>query len=274
MTRFRNVTMGLLLALTPATAIAQESHIIANGDHSLAFNVFPGKAPVIVLDAGGGNDSTYWADFAPDLAERTGLKVITYDRAGIGASDEVTGPWSLDAATEDLAAGLLELGATEDVILVSHSIAGEIATYLTIKHPSWFKGVVLVDANVPDFYTEEIVAGLNAEFGPMIAELRQAPTSAANRQLIAVAESFVEVSTAFHRAVWPVSVPVVVIGAEVTPFGDSPVSEIWQAAHRRFVDGAANRVYVFADKSEHETMVSDSPDIIRQAIADLVDGKL
>lgn len=155
----------------------------------------------------------------------------------------MTGPWDLAAATEDLETGLRELGATKDVILVSHSMAGEIATYLTIKQPTWFKGVVLVDANVPDFFTDEIVTAMNAEYTPMVASLTSAPSTRENRQLLAMAASFDEVSRSFHTAVWPASVPVVVIGSEQTPFGAGPVGDAWRAAHEQFVDGAPNRLH-------------------------------
>ena len=275
---FKAAGLGLALFLSVAGAALAadvERHMIANGDHTLAFNVIPGANPAIVLDGGGGNDSSYWANFAPDLAQRTGLKVITYDRAGMGASDAVEGPWDLDAATNDLEVGLQALGATEDIILVSHSLAGEIATFLTIKHPSWFKGVVLVDANVPDFYTDDMVTALNAEFAPLITSLKDAPSTPKTRQVVAVAQSFEVVSRAFHNAVWPASVPVILIAAEQTPFGaEGPVADAWRAAHQSFVSGAANRKYVVTTKSAHETMVTDSADAILQAISELIDGQL
>jgi len=111
-----------------------------------------GASPAIVLDAGGGLDARYWDTLVPELAKRTGREIITYDRAGFGTSDEVSGPWNLQSATDDLANGLAKLGATQGVIMVSHSLAGEIATELAIQHPHWLAGAVLVDANVPDFF--------------------------------------------------------------------------------------------------------------------------
>ena len=119
--------------------------------HRLAFHVTPGHLPAIVLDAGGGLDSSYWAKLVPQLAKDTGSEVITYDRAGIGASDEVPGPWKVQDAVSDLAAGLRALGATHDVVLVSHSLAGEIATYFVRDNPGWVSGAVLVDASLPVF---------------------------------------------------------------------------------------------------------------------------
>jgi len=61
-------------------------------DHHLAFHVLPGRLPALVLDAGGGADSSYWNSILPDLAKRTGSEIITYDRAGFGASDEAPLP--------------------------------------------------------------------------------------------------------------------------------------------------------------------------------------
>ena len=85
----------------------------------------------------------------PEIARQTGAQIITYDRVGVGQSAEVPGPWSLTAAIDDLDAGLRALGATKGVVLVSHSLAGEIATGITTRHPDWFAGGVMVDANVP-----------------------------------------------------------------------------------------------------------------------------
>lgn len=131
------------------------SFMVTVGDHRLAFHVTPGRLPVLVLDAGGGLDSSYWQSIVPDFAKRTGSEIITYDRAGFGESDEVKPPFKMEDAVADLEAGLKQLGATHDLILVPHSFAGEIATYLALKRPDWVSGAVLVDTNVPNFLTEQ-----------------------------------------------------------------------------------------------------------------------
>jgi len=244
------------------------TQLVASDGHKIAFHVTPGHLPVIVLDAGGGLDSTYWDTLVPEIAKRTGSKIITYDRSGFGTSDEVKGPWSVQRATDDLETGLRKLDATRDVILVSHSLAGEIATYLTQRHPQWFAGAVLVDANVPDYFTDATIAATAAEYAPAIAAARAAPSSPEARQLLDVADSFVETSRAFHSATWPKSVPVVVIVSEKTPANTPTAAQWWRDAHAQFAKGADNRSLVIAERSSHD-VAHDRPDVIVQAIVDI-----
>src|SRR5580698_9637286 len=173
------------LAHTDDLQAIAATQMIARAGHKIAFHIQQGSLPVIILDAGGGLDSTYWDTLVPELARRTGSKVITYDRAGFGKSDDVSGDWNVHSATRDLEVGLEKLQATHRVILVSHSLAGEIATYLVGQHPDWFSGVVLVDANVPDYFTDEAIARGQALYAPVLARIRAAPPTPSGRQLLA-----------------------------------------------------------------------------------------
>ncbi len=259
---------ALVHADDPQPAISA-TQMIERAGHKIAFHIQQGALPVIVLDAGGGLDSTYWNTLIPELAKRTGCKIITYDRAGFGRSDEVPGPWSVRSATDDLAYGLEKLGATHDVILVSHSLAGEIATYLARKHPQWIFGAVLVDANVPELFTDNFIDRSIALYAPIIAATKAAPPSQAGRQLLALSESFRETSQAFHRATWPAAVPAIVIVSEQTPFDAAADAKWWKDAHQQFVNGANNRKLVLADRSSHD-VAHDRPDVIIQSVAELV----
>ena len=270
------VSLSLIVLLSPiSSALAQPAtpatHLIDVDGHKIAFHVTPGHGPIIVLDAGGGLDSSYWDAFVPELAKRTGSEIITYDRAGFGASDDVDGFWNVHSATRDLAVGLEKLHATHGVILVSHSIAGEIATYLVRQHPKWFIGSVLVDANVPDFYTDRTIAKMEAIYAPILAATRAAPPSKSGRQLLAVAGSFGETSRAFHRVNWPAAVPVIVIVSEKTPFDEPADAQWWKDAHAQFAQRAPNRRLVTAAGSSHD-VAHDRPDVILSAISDVAAG--
>jgi pimeloyl-ACP methyl ester carboxylesterase len=268
-----------MLLISPlASAVAQPAppvatHLIDVDGHKIAFHVTPGHGPTIVLDAGGGLDSSYWDAFVPELAKRTGSQVITYDRAGMGASDDVSGAWDVHSATRDLAVGLEKLHATHRVILVSHSLAGEIATYLVGQHPKWFVGAVLVDANVPDVFTDEAIARMQAIYAPIIASIKAAPPppSKSGRQLLALSISFVETSRAFHGVTWPASVPAIVIVSEKTPFEDPADVKWWKDAHAQFAGHAPNRRLVTAAGSSHD-VAHDRPDVISSAISDIAAG--
>jgi pimeloyl-ACP methyl ester carboxylesterase len=271
----RNLWLAGLLLLGSATAVAADAartQMIARDGHKIAFHITPGHLPVIVLDAGGGLDSSYWNTLVPELARKTGSKIITYDRAGFGASDEVKGPWDVISATADLANGLKVLGATRDVILVSHSIAGEIATYLVREHPDWIAGAVLVDANVPDFFTDQETSRMIKMYVPVIEAAKAAPATNASRQLLAVSDSFPETSHAFHKTSWPPSVPAIVIVSESTPFETPEDAQTWRDSHREFAAHAENRQLRVAEKSSHD-VAHDRPDVILKAITDTIASK-
>ena len=262
---------GLLASLTSVFAQATPAvapQLIDVDGHKIAFHVTPGHEPTIVLDAGGGLDSSYWDTLVPELAKRTGSKIITYDRAGMGNSDDVSGDWNVHAATRDLAVGLEKLHATRHVILVSHSLAGEIATYLVGQHPEWFIGGVLVDANVPDVFTNEAIARMQVIYAPILAEIRASAPTKPGRQLLALSGSFVETSRTFHAATWPASVPAIVIVSEKTPFEEPADAQWWRDAHAQFAKRAPNRRLVTAAGSSHD-VAHDRPDVILSAIADV-----
>lgn len=262
---------SLSLLLSFSTLAVAATQMIPRAGHKIAFHIQQGSLPILVLDAGGGLDSTYWNALIPELAKRTGCKIITYDRAGFGRSDEVPGPWSVQSATDDLVNGLEKLGATHHVILVSHSLAGEIATYLVRQHPQWISGVVLVDANVPEVFTDSFIDRMTAIYAPIIAATKAAPPSPAGRQLLALSESFRETSEAFHRVSWPAAIPAIVIVSEQTPFDTAADARWWTEAHQQFVNGANNRKLVVAERSSHD-VAHDRPDVITEAVAELVAG--
>ncbi|MFJ6699406.1 alpha/beta fold hydrolase [Streptomyces sp. NPDC091272] len=247
--------------------------MIDNGGHHLAFYVRKGSASTIVLDSGGGEYSTQWKDIAPRLHAATGATVITYDRAGLGKSDVVPGAWKVAGAVSDLKAGLTQLGVTKDVTLVSHSQAGEIANYLAKDNPGMLSGAVLVDANLPPFFTDEEIPRLVAGTQPEVDAAKKDPERPANRQLIATAEGFAEAHRAFHKVEWPDAVPATVMVSEKTPFAGSPEdAQRWRDAAASFVKQAPNRKLITAKGASHE-VPTDRPDLVLKVTEDMFDAQ-
>ncbi|HEY0437695.1 MAG TPA: alpha/beta hydrolase [Phenylobacterium sp.] len=273
--RRRRLSLAFLAGLAsavlsmPASAGPPANQIVESHGHKIAYQVYPGRQPAIVLDAGGGNDSTYWASLIPELSKATGSEIITYDRSGFGGSEEAPGPWNVMTARDDLVAVLKANHATRKVVLASHSLAGEIALYATQAHPDWFTGVVMVDANIPQFYTEPGIKAAAASYAPVIAQLKAAPPTPSGRQLLALSASFEETSRAFHKARWPTAVPVLVIVSEATPMEDAFLANLWRNSHAEFAKGAPNRTLITAAHSSHD-VAHDRPDIVTKAVQDLV----
>ena len=239
---------------TPAAGL----HMITHSGRRLAFHVTPGHSPTLVLDAGGGEDSSYWNALVPQLSRATGSQIITYDRAGMGASDEVEGPWNPQSAASDLQAGLQGLGITRNAVLVAHSQAGEVATYLAHTNPGVLSGAVLVDANVPQFFTDHQTQRLIALTTPQIEALKKEPTTKANRQLIATAQDFGPTHHAYHEMSWPDSVPVTYIVSDKTPFDGSPQdAQRWRDAAAAFVAAGPHRTLTTARGSSHDVPMDD-----------------
>lgn len=259
-------------ASTAGSGTDSTLHMITNQGHKLAFHVTPGHLPAIVLDAGGGLDSSYWKKIVPALAKKTGAEIITYDRAGMGASDEVPGPWKVQNAVSDLEAGLTNLGVTHDVILVSHSEAGEIATYFTRRHPDQIAGAVLVDASLPQFSTDTEIARVAAATQAQVKAIQAKGKSVtkADRQLLAIAPNYVTDQRAYHQMTWPASVPATVIVSSQTPFPTSaPDAQAWRTAQAQFAKAAPNRQLVTAAHSSHDIPL-DRPDIVEAQIEAMV----
>lgn len=147
-------------------------------------------------------------------------------------------PWDGQAAASDLQAGLRELGVTRNVVLVGHSQAGEVAHYFVLANPGVVSAAVLIDANLPQFFTEAENRRLVALNAPQIEQLQKAPSTKANRQLIATADNFGPTHDAFPKVFWPDSVPVLYLVSEKTPFDGSPQDvQRWRDAAATFVKG-------------------------------------
>jgi pimeloyl-ACP methyl ester carboxylesterase len=94
------------------------------GGYRLRFRVVDGRLPTIVLESGGGADSSEWTILQPQLARLTGLAVVSYDRAGFGESDLPSSPYNASEEVAGLQTGLKRLGLAKEVLLVGHSYGG------------------------------------------------------------------------------------------------------------------------------------------------------
>jgi pimeloyl-ACP methyl ester carboxylesterase len=146
-----------------------------------------------------------------------------------------------------------------------------VSTAITNAYPGLIDGAVLIDANVPQFYTPEETARAEAATKEEVAAAKAAPQTDATRQLINLAINWGPAHLAYNKMTYPADVPVDVIVSEKTPFDGSPEdAQKWRDAEAAFVaQSPTNRTLTTAVGSSHEVPV-DRPDLVIEQVNDML----
>lgn len=104
--------------------------------------------PTVILESGLGDTYLSWRKVQPETSKIT--RVCSYDRAGLGYSDSVSGPRTSRAIAEQLHALLQAAGIAPPYVLVGHSMGGYDVRLYASLYRNEVTGMVLVDASHPD----------------------------------------------------------------------------------------------------------------------------
>src|SRR5690348_15673753 len=98
--------------------------------------------PAVVLEAGRNAGAASWQPVMSLLAPH--VRVVAYDRAGIGGSPSALGSVSIERQAGDLASVIsgLDVGRC---VLAGHSWGGILVQLLAFRRPDLVAGLVLVD---------------------------------------------------------------------------------------------------------------------------------
>ncbi|HWZ27885.1 MAG TPA: alpha/beta hydrolase [Gemmatimonadales bacterium] len=143
----------------PAGTGLQDHYVTVDGTRIRY--VEEGAGPTVVLLHGLGASIYTWRDVIGPVAA-AGFHVVAFDNRGFGGSDKPTSGYSA-AAYASLAVDLLDSLHLSDVVLVGHSMGGEIAALTALRAPQKVRGLVLIDA-----------AGLGTHM-PLLTRLARAP---------------------------------------------------------------------------------------------------
>jgi pimeloyl-ACP methyl ester carboxylesterase len=264
-------------ALAPAQDQSNEAveKPVDVGGYNLNFRIIRGEGPTILLEAGGGMDSTEWNALAPRLAKETGATVIAYDRAGFGKSDLPETKCDLREDTAALWRGLRTLGLDQDLILVGHSYGGFLIRFEAAEHPDAVKGMVFVDP-----FTVEFVDTFGIEYcnnHPMMGKLpfdtsRPETLTKLQRALVrmvgAPGSNLAEKIAVMRKAVIPEGIPVRVITAGVAFLPKPEEQKAWRESHERLTASIKGAIMVVAEKSGHMIPFSE-PDLIVSVVSEV-----
>lgn len=145
------------------------------GGRNLTTATWGTGTPDIVMLHDGLGSIAQWRSVPYEVARRTGLTVLAYDRAGHGSSTpRPSGPWPADwlhREAEVLSLLLSRVGAAQPV-LVGHSDGGSIAAILAADQPSSCRQLVLLAAHSwVESVTVDEIARLRATPGPIVGSL-------------------------------------------------------------------------------------------------------
>jgi pimeloyl-ACP methyl ester carboxylesterase len=257
------LTAALLLGCRAARAAAPcAAGAVDVGSYHLWADLQGTGDPTVVFEAGGGADSSVWTEVARQVRS-LGVRTFVYDRAGLGRSEPRPGDYSLVREAEDLRALLDRCGVGGRILIVSHSYGGFVSLLAAAADPR-VAGLVLVDANVPGYFTKARLDALLEEYRPRYAELREkAPPLAA--VMIPMMEAYPESARAVEEARLPEGLPVMDIVAEHSWATTPADAQAMREAHAAFVRASGARSAVFAAGSSHDVM-RDRPELIVDAV--------
>ncbi|MFC3199551.1 alpha/beta fold hydrolase [Parapedobacter deserti] len=106
-----------------SVALGQPTDTLINvGNYQLHFNVTPGVGIPIIFESGAGNDGSVWNEVCKRLRQHIGSPLVTYDRAGFGASGIDNNQIDITSEVNDLQICLKQLKFDGAYFLVAHSL--------------------------------------------------------------------------------------------------------------------------------------------------------
>jgi pimeloyl-ACP methyl ester carboxylesterase len=104
-------------------------------------------APTVVFESGLGGPTVLWQQIQPTVAATT--RTCSYDRDGVGRSDESGRARTAAGFAADLHNSLRALGEHGPIVLVGHSLGGMLAFNYARAYPDDVAGMVLLDPSHP-----------------------------------------------------------------------------------------------------------------------------
>lgn len=115
-------------------------HIITDGQKN--------ENPTVVIEGGSGMAGIYYHWLKEGLKDS--LRVVRYDRAGIGYSDASNTPREPETIARELYSLLKKAGESPPYLMVGHSLGGPYIRVFTELYPSEVVGMFLLDTTHPD----------------------------------------------------------------------------------------------------------------------------
>jgi pimeloyl-ACP methyl ester carboxylesterase len=257
------------LAAATAELDRPVDELVDIGGRSLHVHCEGSGSPLVVLDAGLGDDGRVWNKVQPGVAKLT--RTCAYDRLGLGQSSEAPARHSIHDMTVELHLLLEKLAPQVPRVLVAHSLSGLIARLYASRYPGEIVGLVLVDAATEDQDTRAwplLAAEHYSQLRSVLdrspehlgfeglrtgmAELRRADRDLGNRPLVVLTSAR----------------PQTMATTEVDP----RLIEVWIDMQKDLVELSTNSRHTVTDQSGHYIHVEE-PALVVEAVSEVLEKR-
>jgi hypothetical protein len=244
-----------LLSFSHPALSENKPQMVDVGSHRLNLLQLGIGTPTVVFDSGFSDSLEAWSKIQPEISKYA--TTISYDRAGLGASEVGPSPRSAKQIAIELKTALDNVGAVPPYILVGWSGGGLFQTVFAATYPNDVAGLILVDPATAEHYDHmQSTQEWASAFGNLDS------LSAGYRgQLEALSMTKRQV-----RDSWPLTETPVSLITAMKPLGGWPFSnesdmEYWKSTHEYLVKNSPNTVHIIVEDSTHLMPVQE-PSII------------
>ena len=225
--------------------------------------------PVVVFEAGLGEDTSTWDKVLPQVAHFS--HTFAYDRAGLGKSDPSPNSKSVEQMVKELHAVLNAAHVSPPYILVGHSLGGAVVQLFAHVYPDEVSGLVLVDPE-----DGRLLDRLKARLQKEEWEAREKALAQMMAGASPAQKAEIESSRSSGKALAEIlplpNVPIVLLtGTLKDPgFPGNPMEqELKLQIHEEFLKAVAHGDHVLVPNSRHYIQ-DDSPQLVIDAIQKVV----
>ncbi len=145
------ILAGLVFRLFGPEAHKPMGKLVDIGDFKLHINSTGVKddQPTLVIEGGCGMATEYYHWLSEGLKDS--IRVVRYDRAGIGYSEASNTPRTPDTIARELHQLLKNAGESPPYIMAGHSLGGPYIRVFTELYPDEVVGMLLLDATHPNY---------------------------------------------------------------------------------------------------------------------------
>jgi pimeloyl-ACP methyl ester carboxylesterase len=255
-----------------------EARLVDIGDRALYARV-SGAGPVVVLNSGAGREGVgTWSTVETRSSEFA--TVVTYDRAGLGRSPPTAAPPTALDMVADLELLLHALELSRPLFLVGTSLSGLLVQLYACEHPQDVGGLLLLDPTPDEFLASFPNLPSAVQDSMRTAALENSRKLGASEAAVwetqKIFESCEQVRQAVVEEMRMPNVEFIVITAckPMEAFGKSmggaaPGSTLADA-HRRMTERVSQGRHLLAERSSHNTIISNDSDLIVETIRSIV----